>query len=151
VTSLTQFSRSIGGTLGAAVFGSLLANRFGPSLQAALPSQVAAGIPAEQLAQLQNPQVLLNPESAAGLQSLPGYDALIGAIRVALASSLHDVFLAGSVIVAVGVVLVLFLKEIPLRKSFGPAEAPAAARPAGQPAEQPAPAPALAAVAEGDD
>jgi MFS family permease len=55
VTSLVQFSRSIGATLGAAVFGSLLANRFGPALREALPPTVAAAIPSEQLAQLQNP------------------------------------------------------------------------------------------------
>src|SRR5581483_5100345 len=61
VTSLTQFARSIGSTLGAAVFGSLLANRFGPALHEALPPNVSAAIPADQLAQFQNPQVLLNP------------------------------------------------------------------------------------------
>jgi EmrB/QacA subfamily drug resistance transporter len=128
VTSLTQFARSIGSTLGAAVFGSLLANRFGPALQEALPANVAAVIPSDRLAQLQNPQVLLNPRlsdslrsgmESLGPQAIQAYDALIGAIKIALAGSLHDLFLDGALIVALGAVAVIFLPEIPLRKSHG--------------------------------
>jgi EmrB/QacA subfamily drug resistance transporter len=128
VTSLTQFARSIGSTLGAAVFGSLLANRFGPALQEALPQSVVAAIPPGQLAQLQNPQVLLNPQmsdglraglASAGPQALQAYDALIGAIKIALATSLHDLFFDGALIVALGAIAVIFLPEIPLRKSHG--------------------------------
>ncbi|HEX3245464.1 MAG TPA: MDR family MFS transporter [Chloroflexota bacterium] len=127
VTSLTQFSRSIGSTLGVAVFGSLLTNRFGPSLREALPSQVTNAVPAEQLAQLQNPQLLLNPQAAEtvrasfdslGAQGAGLYDALHSAIRLALVVSLHELFLTGAGIAAAGLVVVLFLKEIPLRKTF---------------------------------
>jgi EmrB/QacA subfamily drug resistance transporter len=127
VTSVTQFARSIGGTLGAALFGSLLVNRFGSALQEALPPSAAAVIPPEQLASIQNPQVLLNPQiagtiqqglAAAGPRAAQAYDALIGSIRTALAASLHETFLAGAVIVALGALLVLLLQEIPLRKSF---------------------------------
>ena len=60
---------------------------------------------------------------AAGLRGLQEYDALIEAIRVALAGSLHDVFLAGTLIVGLGAVLVLFLKEIPLKRTYGSAAA----------------------------
>ena len=136
VTSVTQFARSIGGTLGAALFGSLLINRFGSALTEALPPSAAAVIPAEQLDRVQNPQVLLNPEiaatiqeglSAAGPQAAQAYDALIGAIRIALATSLHETFVAGAVIVALGALIVLFLQEIPLRKTF--ADAPGAGAP----------------------
>jgi len=136
VTAVTQFARSIGGTLGAAIFGSLLVNRFGSTLQEALPPSAAAVIPPEQLARIQNPQVLLNPQisasireglAAAGPQAAQAYDALIGAIRMALAASLHETFLGGAVIVSLGVVAVLFLREIPLRKGFG--DAPGAGAP----------------------
>ena len=139
VTSLTQFSRSIGATLGAAIFGSLLANRFSPALHEALPPDVATVIPPERLAQLQNPQVLLNPQLSQGLrasladlgpQGAVAYDGLIGAIKIALASSLHELFLDGSLIVLVGVVVVLFLKEIPLRKGHSDEpRSPTAGRP----------------------
>jgi EmrB/QacA subfamily drug resistance transporter len=126
-TSLTQFSRSIGGTLGAAIFGSLLINRFQPALQQAMPPQLTT-LPPERMAQLENPMALLNPQSAAvirdglaqlGPQGTQLYDSLLGAIRVALASSLHDVFLLGAFVAALGVINTLFVREIPLRR--GPA------------------------------
>jgi MFS family permease len=129
VTSLTQFSRSIGSTLGVAVFGSLLTNRFAPAMQAALPPEVKAALPADRLAQFQNPQALLNPQAAEqlrqqllalGPQGAQIYDVLLSAIKIALVSALHDVFLLGAVLGALGIVTVLFLKELPLRKSYGP-------------------------------
>jgi EmrB/QacA subfamily drug resistance transporter len=139
VTSLTQFARSIGSTLGVAVFGSLLTNRFAPALRAALPGEVSSVVPADRLAQFQNPQALLNPQAAdamrqqlAGLGPQAGqiFDALFGAIRVGLVTALHDVFLLGTVLSALGVLTVLFLKELPLRKTYAPvaptAEGPAA-------------------------
>jgi EmrB/QacA subfamily drug resistance transporter len=129
VTSLTQFSRSIGSTLGVAVFGTLLTNRFAPAVLAALPPEVKAVLPADRLAQFLNPQALLNPQAAdlmrqqllgLGPQGAQIYDVLLTAIKVALVSALHDVFLLGAVLSACGIVTVLFLKELPLRKSYGP-------------------------------
>ena len=154
VTSLTQFARSIGSTLGAAVFGSLLINRFGSALSESLPASAAAVIPAEQLARIQNPQVLLNPTisaslldglTAAGPQAAQEYDTLIAAIRMGLALSLHETFMSGAIIVALGGLMVLFLREIPLRKTFG--DAPGAAPTAGgHRAEAATPAPMAAAA-----
>ena len=129
VTSLTQFSRSIGSTLGVAIFGSLLSNQFAPSFRAALPPQVTSTVPPERLDQLQNPQVLLNPQAAdtirqqfdaLGPQGGEMFTALFGAIKIGLVSALHDVFLLGAVLAVVGIITVLFLKELPLRKSYGP-------------------------------
>jgi hypothetical protein len=133
VTSLTQFARSIGSTLGVAVFGSLLTNRFAPAFQAALAPDVGTTLPADQLAQFQNPQALLNPQAAdamrqqlaaLGPQGDQIFNALFGAIRIGLVTALHDVFLLGTVLSALGVVTVLFLKELPLRKSYAPVAAP---------------------------
>jgi EmrB/QacA subfamily drug resistance transporter len=130
VTSLTQFARSIGSTLGVAVFGSLLTNRFAPAFQEALPPQLKATVPSEQLAQFQNPQALLNPQlaeairqqfAALGPQGTELFDALFGAIRAGLVTALHDVFLLAAILSALGLVVVLFLEERPLRKTFAPA------------------------------
>ena len=134
-TSLTQFSRSMGGALGTAVFGAVLVNRFQPALEQALPPQVAA-LPPEQLAAFNNPLALLNPEAATllrdglaqlGPQAAMLYDGLIAAVKVALTSSLHDVFLLGACVAALGVVNALFMREVPLRQA---AAAPAASAPA---------------------
>jgi MFS family permease len=123
VTSLTQFARSIGSTIGVALFGSLLTNQFAPAFREALPATVSTGIPANVLAQFQNPQVLLNPELAAAMRQQVNpefFDSLFGAIKLGLVTSLHDVFLVGAVLGAVGIVLVVFLQELPLRKTYAP-------------------------------
>jgi EmrB/QacA subfamily drug resistance transporter len=139
VTSLTQFARSIGGTLGTAIFGALLANQFAPGLAASLDGGVRSVVPPELLGQLQNPQILLNPQAAAtlrqafaalGPQGPQLYDAVLGAVKVALAAALHDVFLAAALIMLSGATLTLFLREIPLRKTFAPAPGPLGRRPA---------------------
>jgi hypothetical protein len=142
VTSLTQFARSIGSTLGVAVFGSLLTNRFAPALQAALPPEVRAVVPPDRLAQFQNPQALLNPQAAEamhqqvvalGPQGDQIFAVLFGAIRIGLVSALHDVFLLGTLLSLLGLVTVLFLKELPLRKSYAaPVSAEGAAETAAQ-------------------
>ena len=129
VTALTQFARSIGSTLGVAVFGSLLTNRFAPAFQSALPAEVRSVIPPDRLAQFQNPQALLNPAAAdamrqqlaaLGPQGAQIFDELFGTIKLALVAALHDVFLLGTVLAVLGVVTVVFLQELPLRKSYGP-------------------------------
>jgi EmrB/QacA subfamily drug resistance transporter len=123
VTSLTQFARSIGSTFGVALFGSLLTNQFAPAFRSALPSQVAESVSPSVLEQFQNPQVLLNPQLADALQRQANpqvFGALLAAIKIGLVSSLHDVFLLGAVLSAIGLVIAMFLKELPLRKSFAP-------------------------------
>jgi hypothetical protein len=132
VTSLTQFARSIGSTLGVAIFGSLLTNEFVPAFRSAIPPDVQAVVPPDRLAELQNPQVLLNHQIAAALQQQFAalgpqgadiFNALLAAIKVGLVGSLHEVFLLGTVLSAVGLVTVLFLEERPLRKTYGPPQA----------------------------
>ena len=112
VTSVTQFARSIGGTLGAAIFGSLLANRFAPSLNDALSPSVASIIPPDSPGSVSEPSGVAQSahvgEPSRGLaelgpRSTEAYDGLIGAIKIALASSLHGMFLDGALVVALGV------------------------------------------------
>jgi EmrB/QacA subfamily drug resistance transporter len=129
VTSLTQFARSMGSTIGVALFGSILTNQFTPAFHAALSAEIVSAIPQQILAAFDNPQVLLSPEVADALrqqvlalgpQGGPLFDALYSAIRVGLVAALHDVFLLGALLGVLGVITVLFLKEIPLRRSFAP-------------------------------
>jgi EmrB/QacA subfamily drug resistance transporter len=154
VTSVVQFARSIGSTLGAALFGSLLINRFSSALHESLPSTAAAVIPADVLDSINNPQLLLNPDAAGGLQAslaaagpqaAQAYDALVLAIRTGLAVSLHETFMLGAVVVAIGAVLVIFLRELPLRKTF--ADAPTAGAPDAERGGAPSATPAMSMVA----
>ena len=129
VTSLTQFSRSIGSTLGVAIFGSLLTNQFAPAFRAALGPTVVNSVPTDVLDRFQNPQLLLNPQAAAtvqqqlaqlGPQGAQAFQELYGAVKFGLVGALHDVFMLGAVLAAIGLVTTLFLKELPLRKTFAP-------------------------------
>lgn len=125
VTSFTQFSRSIGGTLGAALFGSLLTNRFG-ELSTSLA--VERGLPPEAFAQIGNPQALVDPSAAEALRAaLVGsggtelYDQVLVTVKLALAGALHDMFLAATLVLGLGFLLMLAMREVPLRKTHRPA------------------------------
>ena len=121
-TSQVQFWRSMGGTVGAAVLGSVLAHR----LPQEIADQVGAlGLPASAGSLVsggaQSAQSLLDPaklaETRAGLPAalLPVFDRVQDAIKVALANTLHDLFLYGAAIVVCAAVLSVFLKDVPLR------------------------------------
>ncbi len=98
-TSGVTFFRAIGSSFGAAIFGSLFTNflehRIGPALAAGGASALAA----------QSPQAL---------HRLPAEQA--APIIEAYAQSLGGVFLYAAPVAAVGFVLALLLKEVPLRE-----------------------------------
>ncbi len=128
VTASITFFRSIGGTIGAALFGTVMTNRFHAAFNANLSPEVRQVIPPAQLEQLGNPQVLLSEETTASLRELFGSFGASGAdlldqftvtVRDSLSSAIGDLFLAGTVMMALAVVAVLFLREIPLRSSLG--------------------------------
>jgi EmrB/QacA subfamily drug resistance transporter len=106
-TSTVTFFRSIGGSIGVAVFGEIFANR--------LASHLAAGGPA--LARLGAQVHRLTPEQLRELKrTQPGmFNQFLHAFQPAL----HLVFLAAVPFAALGVVAVLMLKETPLRRTTG--------------------------------
>jgi EmrB/QacA subfamily drug resistance transporter len=106
-TSLNQFCRSIGSTLGAALFGSLLIARFLPEVQLALTPDVA---PLVDISTLRDPQSLLDPAAAQAFS-----DAALAAIRIGLAGALHWVFGSAAVIALMGLVGSLMWRELPMR------------------------------------
>ena len=121
-TSSVQFLRSIGGSLGAAVFGAVLSTRFSSALGERLSSGVTAGVPPDMLSTLTDPQALMNPKVAAQMSAAgPGMAErmapVLQAVKGALSASLHDVFLFGAVIAAAGIVFALLIVDIPLRQS----------------------------------
>ncbi len=123
-SSSLQFFRSIGATLGIAVLGSVLVGRFSALFLSTLPADLVAAISPGKLATLGNPQTLLNPESGASLRdavaqaggNTGGADVILGAIRQALAVSLHDVYAATAAVVLIGLLVTFFLPEIPLEQ-----------------------------------
>ena len=124
-TASLQFFRSIGGTIGVAILGSVMSNRFQMALQGNMPATLTQAVPPAQLAALQNPQVLLAPEATTEIQrgfaelgprGQVLFEQLMLAIRQSLATSITDLFLVSCVAMALAFVVTLFLPEIPLRK-----------------------------------
>lgn len=125
-TSTSTFFRSIGGSVGLSVFGSIMNNRFATEFLARLPDSIKSLFTPDQLESLvHNPEALVSPESQAQLQAIliqsgsQGsiyLEQLLQTLRQSLSSSLSYVFFIGLFIVVIAFVINLFLKEIPLRK-----------------------------------
>ena len=119
-TSTATFFRSVGGSFGVAIFGTIFASRLASQLSH-LPSSVTAKL---------GSGVHLNPEQAKHLPAAVHADFL-----QAFAHALHGVFLFGMGLAVVPFILSWFLKEVPLRTTLaaaaelGAEQAPAAATP----------------------
>ncbi|MFF8605907.1 MDR family MFS transporter [Streptomyces sp. NPDC015346] len=106
-TSGVTFFRTLGSAFGTAVFGTIYANSLGPNLAQGVGEAAAvpgAGDPAALARAAQSP---------AGVHGLP--DDVAAPIVQAYADTLHTVFLWTVPVAAVGLVVALFLKEVPLR------------------------------------
>jgi len=123
-TAALTFFRQIGGTIGLAAMGSVMTSAYLPAFQNALPKAVKQFVPSQVLGVFNNPQILLSPDALAkmqatfaarGPQALALFHQIIEAVKIGLAQGIHNVFVLSLVIMIVGFVSVLFLKEIPLR------------------------------------
>ena len=94
-TSAATFSRSMGGSFGVALFGAILASRLAQQLPGVDPEALQA--------------------SPARLRALP--PAARHAVVEAVANSVHVVFLAAVPVALAAFLVVLFLRERPLRES----------------------------------
>ncbi|MFF2887368.1 MDR family MFS transporter [Paenibacillus sp. NPDC057967] len=128
-TASSQLFRNLGGTIGIAVMGTIMQSSLVRNMTK--ESASAEGFKfenidpalAKQLEMFHNPEMLLDQPKLHELQSTlpadvqPIISQLIETLRDALSSSLTTVFLAGTALVAVALVLSFFLREIPLRTS----------------------------------
>src|SRR5919199_1636409 len=111
-TSITQLSRSMGATLGTAVFGTIMASGMKTEIPKYLPAEALDGSQAGQFSGGSGVGALLDPSALAQLPS-----AIEIGIREGLAAAMHTVFVAGLPILAVAFVASLFIKELPLRNT----------------------------------
>ena len=124
-TSSAQFFRAIGGTMGLAILGSVMTSHFASKLTSVVSSDVKEALAPGQLSALaHNPQALVSPEAQAQLQAQFNQTGsqgagllqqLLDAMRHALSSALSEVFLMTLAAAAIAWLIVIFLKEIPLR------------------------------------
>ncbi|MCM8750347.1 MFS transporter [Thermomicrobiaceae bacterium CFH 74404] len=124
VTANLQFFRSIGGTIGVAILGTVMTNRFNHELTARLPAQLAELLSPDRLEQLRNPQALQAPDAAAqlqqafaalGPQGVDLFNKFMLALRDSLATSITSLFAISALALALSFVTMLFMPEIPLR------------------------------------
>jgi EmrB/QacA subfamily drug resistance transporter len=122
-TASTQFFRSIGATVGVAVFGSIMLTRYHDQFERSIPP----GTPAIALKPFKEPLMLMQIraqlEAVYSLQP-HGRDLLhrlLDNVRVALLDGLHYIFLAGAILMVVAVGANLLLRDIPLRKKHSAA------------------------------
>jgi EmrB/QacA subfamily drug resistance transporter len=124
VTSSVQFFRSIGGTFGIALMGTLLNSRFYSEAVKSVPQDLMKLIPPDKLSILNSPQALFKTGMSSAnhiVEQTPEYiSKLIPHLKGALMVSLHTIFIIGFVISAMAFISTIFLKEIPLRKSNKP-------------------------------
>ena len=141
-TAALQFSRSIGGTMGVAILGSLLNQNLRAEFPRALTPDISQAIPPPLLERFQDPQVLLSRPALAQLraafeglpQGVQLFQQALQAERVALGRSLEEIFTLVVFVAAASLLIGFLLKETPLRRAFEPRLAsPAAADP---PAEE---------------
>jgi EmrB/QacA subfamily drug resistance transporter len=173
-TASSTFFRQMGATAGTAIFLSVLFSSVGDKISSAFRS--AATTPAFQAA-LHDPSVVSNPANKPVIEALqhPGAGAgptsvlsdssfiqkldprLAEPFKQGFANSMHTVFLLAAIVLVVAFLLVLFVKEVPLRQVSGlearaaeaaeaAARADGAAQPAAAPADSTLGAPAGAAV-----
>jgi EmrB/QacA subfamily drug resistance transporter len=129
VSASLQFFRLIGSTVGLAVFGSVLNNRFTANLTRNVPSPVVHGLKAAGLdnanalgstqAQQAIARIVTSTAQALG-RPLTALAALVEhGLRLSLEQAISTLFVVSTVIGLVGLAVVIFLPEVPLRTSYG--------------------------------
>jgi hypothetical protein len=122
-TSSVTFFRSMGGTLGAAIFLSILFSVVKDKIAAAFTA--AQSTPAFQQAAADPVQAkILHQATSGGTNSLNDTafinklaSVLAHPFKVGFSDSMHVVFFTAAGVMAVGLVIILFLPELPLRKN----------------------------------
>ncbi|HEX2910495.1 MAG TPA: MDR family MFS transporter [Chloroflexia bacterium] len=119
---LLTFFRNMGSAISVAVFGSILAGQLKSEIvdqiHNRLPADVAAKLPLDQLSTA-GPNALTSPEALGALRQTFGrfdpsgnlFNSILEAIKVALSNSLHTMFVGGTILAALALLVTLALKN----------------------------------------
>jgi EmrB/QacA subfamily drug resistance transporter len=127
-SALPTFFRSIGSTVGVAIFGSILLTNYHRDFARSIP----ANLPPSILAPFSNPLMLMQirPQLEAAFGRYPNGLALLqqlfGNVRNSLMHGLQLIFISSAVVMTASVVLNLMLKNVRLRHGAQAPEPPAA-------------------------
>ncbi|TNC26071.1 MFS transporter [Amycolatopsis alkalitolerans] len=109
-TASATFFRQMGGTLGVAVFLTILFNLLPTRISDAFGGHLPAGFNAGALNQLQS--------NTSGLHSLPA--AIKDPVLTGFTNSMHGVFYVAAGVALLATIVLLFMREIPLQDRPGP-------------------------------
>ncbi|BCK58091.1 MFS transporter [Nocardia wallacei] len=104
-TASATFFRQVGGTLGVAVFLTILFNMLPNKILDAFGGRLPAGFDTDKLDQLQ--------ADTAGIAALP--DQVREPILIGFTNAMHGVFFLGAAVALLACVVLMFMKEIPLQ------------------------------------
>ncbi|MFD6162581.1 MFS transporter [Nocardia sp. NPDC060256] len=113
-TASATFFRQMGGTLGVAVFLTIMFNLLPHKIIDAFGGRLPPGFAPAQLDSLQS--------NTSGIAALP--DAVKQPILIGFTDSLHGVFYSAAAVALLACVVLLFMKEIPLQDAGAPAPEP---------------------------
>ncbi|MFC9433954.1 MFS transporter [Nocardia sp. NPDC057030] len=113
-TASATFFRQMGGTLGVAVFLTIMFNLLPHKIVDAFGGQLPAGFAPAQLDSLQS--------NTSGIAALP--DLVKQPILIGFTNSLHGVFYSAAAVALLACLVLLFMKEIPLQDGGAPAPEP---------------------------
>ncbi|RAV16390.1 MDR family MFS transporter [Paenibacillus contaminans] len=128
-TATSTLFRNLGGTIGIAIFGSVMNSTMARNMEQAMSSGAGVDLSkvdsgtAAKLSELMDPKLLMNQPMLAELQTKlpeqiqPLFAQMLDMLRSVLHDTLSSVFFLGAALVALALVLTFFLKEIPLRTS----------------------------------
>lgn len=135
-TAATQLFRSLGSTIGVAIMGTVLNNSLSENLKQVatspkfatlsrtFPNLDITSLDSNKLQAVISPQVM--EEIQTKLAQLPPYQAqqirivldnFLAQLKIAIANSVSQIFIIGTFVLGFSILVALFLKEIPLRKS----------------------------------
>lgn len=117
-TSTVQFFRNIGGTIGSAIYGTIMTT----AMNTGFSKLDLRNIPDNVQNLLKNPQIVTNSDSVKQvMQQVPvQYSSFLGTAleqaKKVLSNSIHQIFLFCMFVAIGGFVLTIFFKDAPLRK-----------------------------------
>jgi hypothetical protein len=127
-TASSQFFRQIGGTLGVAVFGTLVVSGIHANLDANLTAEVRDAASPALMERLSDPAVLLTPAGRGGIEEsflalgsngAKLLRAALEAVETSLADALAEVFFVGFVVSIGALGLSLLMPERPVHAESG--------------------------------
>ncbi len=121
VTSANMFFRQMGGTLGVALFGAMVAASLAGYVRNDLPAGLS-GLSPEVVEEIASPNLLTSPDQlelarteVEKVAEPAAFQQLVDGLRETLATALGQVFLFGAALAALALVAGMFLPELELR------------------------------------